>query len=467
MTIVRTPHVSIPVHGGRLEGDLALLDGADGIVVFVHGSGSSRTSPRNRHVAGVLAAAGMSTLLVDLFTSDEAEIDARAGRMRFDIELLTARVLHILGWVREDRDLATLDVGLLGSSTGAAAALTAAARAPQLVDAVVSRGGRPDLVAPRTLGLVRAPTLLIVGERDREVLDRNRDAATHLNCEHELATVPEATHLFSEPGTLDRAARLAADWFTRHLGRASIAPGRPGAPHRTPTGWTGPYPDRVAAGETLARWVAGERDRLHDPIVLALPRGGVDVAIPVARALGAPLDVIVARKVGVPFQRELALGAVDEDGVATINQELRHDMRIGDVELTRAVHRARREAQARAAQLRRHRPPPDVDRRDVILVDDGYATGMTAVSAGEYLHRHGARMVLLAVPVAPRELIDRPPRTFDAVVCPYTPEPFRAVGLHYRRFDQVPDEQVMRAIDEYTRELVHVHEAPGGEPRGD
>lgn len=465
MTIVRTPHVTIPIDVGRLEGDLKLLDGADGIVVFVHGSGTSRTSPRTRHVADVLVEAGLSTLLVDLLTSDEAEIDARSGRLRFDIDLLASRVLHVLEWIRRDRDVGILDIGLFGTSTGAAAALTAAASDPGLVDAVVSRGGRPDLVMPAALSLVRAPTLLIVGQHDRDVLARNRDAATHLQCEHDVAIIPRATHLFSEPGTLDQAAHIASAWFSRHLGRASIAPGRPGAPRRTSSGWTGPYPDRAAAGATLATWVAGERDRLHDPMVLALPRGGVDVAIPVARALDAPLDIIVARKVGLPFRREVALGAVDEDGVATINHDMRQDVRMSDDELERAVSRARREAQGRAALLRGHRPPPKVAGRDVIIVDDGYATGMTAIAAGEYLRRHHARMVMLAVPVAPRELVDHPPRSFDAVVCPYTPEPFRAVGMHYRHFEQVPDEDVMRAIDEYRVELVHALTKPRGAER--
>ncbi len=199
----------------QLPGELSEPGPAGGIVLFAHGSGSSRHSPRNQYVAGVLAAAGLGTLLFDLLTPGEEEDRANV----FDIGLLAGRLAMATRWLRGRPGLAGARLGYFGASTGAAAALWAAADPASEVAAVVSRGGRPDLAAPR-LALVRAPTLLIVGGLDTAVLGANRAVQVYLQCEHELAVVPGATHLFEEPGTLEQAAGLARDWFTRHLAPA-------------------------------------------------------------------------------------------------------------------------------------------------------------------------------------------------------------------------------------------------------
>jgi putative phosphoribosyl transferase len=204
--------VEIRVAGAELEGRLTVPEGAPGVVLFAHGSGSSRHSPRNRYVASVLQQAGIGTLLFDLLTVAE-EHDRR---LVFDIELLAGRLVGATAWLREQPAVAGLPVGYFGASTGAAAALLAAAAPHQDVAAVVSRGGRPDLAIPH-LHRVKAPTLLIVGSRDEMVLDLNREAQRHLRCHNELAVVPGATHLFEEPGTLAEAAGLARDWFRSHL----------------------------------------------------------------------------------------------------------------------------------------------------------------------------------------------------------------------------------------------------------
>ena len=196
----------------RLAGYLTVPENAPGIVVFVHGSGSSRHSPRNRHVAGVLNDAGLGTLLFDLLTPEE-ELD-RANV--FDIGLLARRLAEVTRWLRAQPRAAGAAVGYFGASTGAAAALWAAAEPGADIAAVVSRGGRPDLARPR-LAAVTAPTLLIVGGRDEVVLDLNRRAQAELRCENDLAVVPGATHLFEEPGTLEAAAALARDWFISHF----------------------------------------------------------------------------------------------------------------------------------------------------------------------------------------------------------------------------------------------------------
>jgi putative phosphoribosyl transferase len=199
-----------------LDGDLATPADARGVVLFAHGSGSGRHSPRNRQVAATLGRVGFATLLLDLLTLEEEAADRQSGRLRFDVELLAGRLLAAAGWLAADQRTAGLPIGLFGASTGAGAALLAAAERPQTVAAVVSRGGRPDL-AGAALGRVQAPTLLIVGALDPQVLELNRAALGRLGSEASLEVVPGASHLFEEPGTLERVAELAVGWFTRWL----------------------------------------------------------------------------------------------------------------------------------------------------------------------------------------------------------------------------------------------------------
>jgi pimeloyl-ACP methyl ester carboxylesterase len=208
------PRVAIPAGRVALEGALELPAGALGVVVFSHGSGSGRHSPRNRFVAAALREARIGVLLLDLLTADEDRDSAN----RFDIDLLTERLGHAVDFVRGDARMRALAVGLFGASTGAASALRVAGNRPDDVGAVVSRGGRPDLTGERLLAQVRAPTLLIVGGRDHGVIELNESARDALvGCQRELAIVPGATHLFEEPGTLDEVARLATRWFAHHL----------------------------------------------------------------------------------------------------------------------------------------------------------------------------------------------------------------------------------------------------------
>jgi putative phosphoribosyl transferase len=199
-----------------LEGNLSLPERARGIVLFAHGSGSSRHSPRNRYVARVLNEAKLATLLVDLLTPDEEAVDLRTAHLRFDIGLLAGRLVGVTDWLTQYPDTRELRIGYFGASTGAAAALVAATQRPEAVGAIVSRGGRPDLAGP-ALARVRAPTLLIVGGNDFEVVELNRRAFALLRCEKQLEIVPGATHLFEEPGALEEVARLAREWFERYL----------------------------------------------------------------------------------------------------------------------------------------------------------------------------------------------------------------------------------------------------------
>lgn len=208
--------VVMPVDSLNLEGTLSVPTAARGVVVFAHGSGSSRHSPRNRYVADILNESGLATLLIDLLTEDEQQVDLQIAHLRFNIPLLARRLSEITEWVVKHPEVEDLEIGHFGASTGAAAALLTAAELPRLVRAVVSRGGRPDLAGP-ALVAVEAPTLLIVGGADTVVIDLNRRAMVHMQCEKELQIIPGATHLFEERGALKKVAELARDWFLKKL----------------------------------------------------------------------------------------------------------------------------------------------------------------------------------------------------------------------------------------------------------
>jgi dienelactone hydrolase len=211
----------VQIHAGRaaLSGNLDIPEGAAGLVVFAHGSGSSRHSPRNQFVARTLNNAGLGTLLFDLLTQDEEAIDMQTRELRFNIRLLAERLVHATKWAKQQVQTRDLRIGYFGSSTGGAAALVAAAGNPQAVGAVVSRGGRPDL-AGEALPKVQAPTLLIVGSNDDIVIELNEQARDKMSCEVKLEIIPGATHLFEEPGALEKVAKLASDWFVKQVGSA-------------------------------------------------------------------------------------------------------------------------------------------------------------------------------------------------------------------------------------------------------
>ena len=222
--VERAHDVQIASGAATLEGELIVPAGAQGLVLFAHGSGSSRHSPRNQYVAQVIRKGDVGTLLFDLLTREEEAVDIYTRHLRFDIRLLAERLVDATNWLKQTDELEHLRVGYFGSSTGGGAALVAAAELGEEVGAVVSRGGRPDLAGSDALQRVKAPTLLVVGGYDEPVIKMNEEAYAWLRCEKELKIVPNASHLFEEPGTLEEVARLAAEWFQKHLQpRANVA----------------------------------------------------------------------------------------------------------------------------------------------------------------------------------------------------------------------------------------------------
>ena len=446
----------ITLHAGDVElrGSLGVPQGPMGLVIFAHGSGSSRLSPRNRHVAEALRARGMATLLFDLLTESEELADRLDATLRFDVDLLAERLLAVTEWVQQQSSLAHLPLAYFGASTGAAAALIAASRRPELLRAVVSRGGRPDL-AGAALPLVRAPTLMIVGGSDEHVLELNREAIDRMTIGTQLAIVPGASHLFEEPGAIDEVSQLAAEWLVDHFAQVFAEPRR--------AGWGRQFADRRSAGQRLAealRHYEGAR-----AIVFGLPRGGVPVADEIARAIGAPLDVWLVRKLGMPIQPELGMGAIAEGAALVLDPALVKWSGAGPREVRALVHRKAAEIRRRARLYRGDQPPPDVAGKTVILVDDGIATGNTLTAAVRGARRRGAARVVIAAPVAAAEAAGNLRAVADEVVCLSTPEQLISVSAWYQDFRQLGDDEVVQILAEARRRTQSGAQPTGGEPR--
>jgi putative phosphoribosyl transferase len=427
-----TQQVLIPSDSVRLEGELTIPKQAAGVVLFAHGSGSSRRSPRNQFVAEALQKTGVGTLLFDLLTEEEA----RDRENVFDIDFLAHRLSDATRWLRHRDGTGNYPLGYFGASTGAAAALVAAAQ-DKAIGAVVSRGGRPDL-AIRHLAGVRAPTLLIVGGHDFGVIELNEKAYRVLRCEKSLKIVPGATHLFEEPGALEQVAELAGDWFTRHLKMSEAAD-----PARQESVV---YMNREAAGRMLARRLMPYAHT--EVVVLGIPRGGVPVAKEVADALNAPLDVIVVRKLGAPGQPELGIGAVvDGDHPRAIfNQDIIEHLGVSDEYVEAEIARQLKEVNRRESAYRGGRARIPLAGKTVIVIDDGIATGSSVRAALRGVRRQMPKRLILATPVAPAESIEALRSDADEIVCLETPEDFFAVGQFYRDFRQVSHDQVKEIL---------------------
>lgn len=413
----------------KLEGLLVIPPGAEGLVIFAHGSGSGRFSPRNNFVARRLEELGLATLLLDLL-SEEEEAD-RANV--FDIGLLASRVIEAARWAKAMPELSRLPIGYFGASTGGGAALAAAAMEPALVSAVVSRGGRPDL-AGDALDRVEAPTLMLVGSRDPQVLDLNRWAMERMQCRVELIVVPGAGHLFEEPGALDLVVARAGRWFVQHATSAG------------PNTIRLPFPNRREAGRLLA--LSLSRFKGTHPLILALPRGGVPVAYEVAKSLGGDLDLLLVRKLGAPHHPEVGIGAIvdGDEPQMIVSQDVLGSIPIPTGYIHNEAHRQLREIERRRETYLEGRTPVPVAGRTVIVVDDGIATGGTVRAALQAIRKKGPARLVLAVPVGAPDSVRSLAAECDELVCLVTPDPFYAVGAHYDDFAQTGDEEVKRLL---------------------
>lgn len=408
--------------GKKIHGDLTLPHLPEALVLFVHGSGSSRKSPRNQLVASVLQNHNYATLLMDLLTEDEESDREKV----FDCELLATRVMEVSLWVKNQMELSSLPMALFGASTGGGAALIAAAQWPQRFSAVISRGGRPDL-ARDYLSQVRQPTLLIVGAHDEVVLRLNRQAFDKLNCKRRLEVISGATHLFEEPGKLEEVARLAQTWLDENVKSARL-----------------PFDSRKTAAEQLAKRLRGRV--FSNPIVAAIPRGGVVTGVSLAKELGAEIGLVFSRKLRHPLFSELAIGAICQDQAPVLTKEGLRTQDENPKAVKEEIRRQRKEIEERRKKYRDFVAEGRLQNRTVILTDDGIATGATVLAAAKYIRSEKPKELILTIPVAASDSLGQLAEIADEILCLATPSLFFSVGEFYREFPQVSDEECLELL---------------------
>jgi putative phosphoribosyl transferase len=442
-----------------LEADLTIPLGAQAIVLFAHGSGSSRYSSRNQFVANVLNNKGIATLLVDLLSQEEKRIDEETKHVRYDIELLAGKFTAVTNWLAQQPETRDLKIGYFGSSTGVAAALIAAARL-DLAKAVVTRGGRPDLAGESAIRQVKAPTLFIVGSDDAPVIAMNKRALESLsNAEaKELAIIPGAGHLFDEPGKMEELTQIAADWFECYLLRAA---GKNKFHKKyakiTRAGFLSSlwkrhafeikFKDRFAAGEILASMLGRYKDnRDRDSVtIIGIARGGIVVADAIAEKLNADFDIIVPRKLRSPHNSENAIGAIMHDGSVYLDKstlETHHD--VSDEYIAMEKSEKKQEMEHKLSMYRPQAREYKIRDRTIILVDDGIATGATMFAAARWIRKQEPKRLIVAAPVASKQVVKRLKNEADQIEVIRNPSDFKAVEQFYQHFAAVSDDQIVQ-----------------------
>jgi predicted phosphoribosyltransferase/dienelactone hydrolase len=439
------------------EGDLTIPLGARAVVLFAHGSGSGRHSSRNQFVANVLNNNGIATLLVDLLNQEEKRIDKETKHLRYNIELLAERLAAVTNWLAQQPETRDLKIGYFGSSTGAAAALIAAARLG-LAKAIVTRGGRPDLASESVLYQVKAATLFIVGGDDTPLIAMNKGALESLsNAEaKELAIIPGTTHLFEKPGEMEEVAQIAADWFECYLLRAAVKNkfhnkyAKITRAEFLSSLWNRhafkiKFKDRFAAGEILASVLGKYKNDRDDVTVIGIARGGVVVADAIAEKLDADFDVIVPRKLRSPHSSENAIGAIMHDGsvyLDTSTLQTQNDISNEYIDMEKLEQK--KEMEHRLSMYRPFAGEYKIRDRTVILVDDGIATGATMIAAARWIRKQEPKRLIIAAPVAPKQVVKLLKKEVDQIELVRKPSEFKAVEQFYQEFAAVSDDQIVQ-----------------------
>ena len=463
----------IIIDGQVLEGDLSIPTAAEGVILFAHGSGSSRHSTRNQYVAAVLNKAGFATLLVDLLSFEEKQADMSGRHLRYNIELLSTRFKAVTKWLLQEPKTKSFKLGYLGSSTGAAAAIIAAASFSDndIVKALVLRSGRPDLAEDQQLQKIMAPTLLIVGGSDDSAVIRlNKSALKELRNakDRQLALIPGAGHLFEEPGKMEEVANMTAEWFKIYLlytgkkfenkyAKKRVGYAALSSIFRDKPRIQVKFKDRTAAGEILAAHLAKYRkkddreDTNTDIIVIGIPRGGVIVADAVAKKLSIhELDIVVPRKLRAPDNSENAIGAIMQDGSAYLEKASVKSMNVSNqyLEIEKSV-----QIKEIDRRMRLYRPEMakeyKIKGRTVILVDDGAATGATIIAATAWIRKQNPNRLIIALPVAPSKISRALSKQADAIEIIYAPSNFRSVEQFYQNFDALSDDEIIKLLEHY------------------
>jgi putative phosphoribosyl transferase len=440
----------------NLEGSLTIPLGAQAIVLFAHGSGSSRYSSRNKLIGTALNNHGIATLLVDLLSEDEKRIDEETKQLRYNIELLAERFAAISNWLNEQPETRDLQVGYFGSSTGAAAALVAASRLGN-VKAIISRGGRPDLVGESILHQIRASTLFIVGSNDTCVIAMNKRAfkSLHNTEAKELAIIPGAGHLFEEPGKMEEVANVATNWFGCHLLRTNKKTFHSKNVRITIREFLSSlwdmhafqlkFKDRFAAGEILSSKLRRYKNNQGGVTVIGIAKGGVVVADPIAEKLNADFDIIVPRKLRSPHNSENAIGSIMQDGSVYLDTStLKNQNNISNEYIDIEKLEQKKEMERRLSTYRPYSGEYKIRSRTVILVDDGVATGATMIAAARWIRKQEPKQLIMAAPVAPRHVVERLKEEADEIEVIRNPLNFKVVEQFYQHFAAISDDQILQ-----------------------
>jgi putative phosphoribosyl transferase len=438
-----------------LEGDLTIPLGAQAVVLFAHGSGSSRYSSRNQFVANVLNNKGIGTLLVDLLSQEEKRKDEETKHIRYNIELLAGRFAAVTNWLAQQPETKDFKIGYFGSSTGAAAALIAAARL-DAAEAIVTRGGRPDLAEESVLHQVRAPTLFIVGGNDKRVIAMNKSALESLsNTEaKEMAIIPGATHLFEEPCKMEEVAQIAAEWFECYLLRTGKKKLHNKYARITRAGFLSSlwnwhafqieFKDRFAAGEILASVLGRYKNDRVGITVIGIARGGVVVADAIAEKLNEDFDIIVPRKLRSPDNSENAIGAIMHDGSVYLDRSSLEKQQVSDEYIDMEKLEQKKEMERRLSVYRPYAREYKIRDRMVILVDDGIATGATIIAAARWIRKQEPKRLIIAAPVAPKQVVKRLKNEVDQIEVIRKSSDLKAVEQFYQHFDAISDDQIVQ-----------------------
>ena len=464
----------IVVQGRILEGDLVIPTGAKAVILFAHGSGSSRRSTRNKYIAEVLNKAGFATLLVDLLSSEEKEADITGRHLRYNIELLAGRFKEVTKWLLQEPKTKNLKIGYFGSGTDAADAIIAANASNNIVNALVLCCGRLDLVEEQHLNKIIAPTLLIVGTfDDAAIAGINKTALKGLKNakDRQLAVIPCAGHLFEEPGKIEEVTKIATEWFETYLlcngkkfenkyPQNMKSSGLLSSIFRDRLHLQIKFKDRVAAGEILAASLVkykneGEEEDTNTSntsvTVIGVPRGGVVVADAVAKKMAIRnFDIVIPRKLRAPNNSENAIGAIMQDGSVYIEHRLVESMNISNQYLELEKSEQKKEIDRRMGLYR-----PDRDKeykikgKIVFLVDDGAATGATAIAAAGWIRKQNPKRLIIALPVAPSQVKTKLSEQADVLEIIYVPSNFTSVEQFYQNFAVVSDHEIIKLIEHY------------------
>jgi putative phosphoribosyl transferase len=439
-----------------VEGDLTIPLAAQAIVLFAHGSGSSRYSSRNQFIATVLNKKGIATLLVDLLNQEEKRIDEETKHLRYNIGLLARRFVAVTNWIAQQPETRDLAIGYFGSSTGAAAALITAERL-SLVKAIVTRGGRPDLAGERALHQVKAAILFIVGGNDMPVISINKRAFELLSSAEakQLAVIPGATHLFEETGKMEEVAQIAADWFECYLLGISKKKFKNSYARISKRGYLSSlwdryafqikFKDRFAAGEILSSTLGKYKNDQDGINVIGIARGGVIVADAIAGKLNADFDIIVPRRLRSPHNSENAIGAIMHDGslyLDTSTLQTQNDISNEYIDMEKLEQK--KEMERRLSMYRPYSREYKITDRTVILVDDGIATGATMIAAARWIRKQEPKQLIIAAPVAPKKAIEPLKNEVDQVEIIRKPSNLKAVEQFYQEFASVSDDQILQ-----------------------